>query len=80
MGVYCLASDLSTVKNASAIKVRVILTYLVMERKGSSEFHEEEVRVLSHCICMNINPELSGCNKSASLESIFLLTAVLSLL
>nr|GMD60665.1 hypothetical protein Iba_chr12aCG13430 [Ipomoea batatas] len=55
MGLYCLANELSTFKNRSPVKVRVIRVGFVMEKKGSSEikgkeviFHEEdeEVRVL----------------------------------
>nr|GME05507.1 uncharacterized protein LOC109174218 [Ipomoea batatas] len=49
MGLYCLANELSTFKNKSAMKVRVIRTGFVMEKKGSSEikgkeviFHEED--------------------------------------
>ncbi|XP_031119005.1 uncharacterized protein LOC116022417 [Ipomoea triloba] len=43
MGMYSLASELSTFKNRSAMKVRVIHTYLVKEKKGSSDIKSQEL-------------------------------------
>ncbi|XP_031108662.1 uncharacterized protein LOC116013149 [Ipomoea triloba] len=43
MGMYSLASELSTFKNRSAIKVRVIRSYLVREKKGSSDIKSQEL-------------------------------------
>nr|GMC79916.1 putative transposase [Ipomoea batatas] len=43
MGMYSLATELSTFKNRSAIKVRVIRSYLVREKKGSADLKSQEL-------------------------------------
>nr|GMD79586.1 replication protein A 70 kDa DNA-binding subunit D-like [Ipomoea batatas] len=43
MGMYSLATELSTFKKTSAIKVRVIRSYLVPLRKGSKEIKSKEI-------------------------------------
>ncbi|XP_031104615.1 uncharacterized protein LOC116009435 [Ipomoea triloba] len=43
MGMYSLTSELSTFKNRSAMKVRVIRTYLVREKKGSSDIKSQKL-------------------------------------
>ncbi|XP_031120877.1 replication protein A 70 kDa DNA-binding subunit-like [Ipomoea triloba] len=43
MGMYSVATELSTFKKTSAIKARVIRTYLVPLRKGSSEIKSKEI-------------------------------------
>nr|GMD52407.1 hypothetical protein Iba_chr11bCG11380 [Ipomoea batatas] len=42
MGMYSLASKLSTFKNRSVIKV-VICSYMVREKKGSSDIKSQEL-------------------------------------
>ncbi|XP_031101922.1 uncharacterized protein LOC116005825 [Ipomoea triloba] len=43
MGMYCVANELSTFKNKSAMKLRVIRTYLVPLRRGSLEIKSQEI-------------------------------------
>nr|GME19555.1 replication protein A 70 kDa DNA-binding subunit D-like [Ipomoea batatas] len=43
MGMYSLATGLSTFNNRSAIKVRVIRSYLVREKKGSADLKSQEL-------------------------------------
>nr|GMD82240.1 putative transposase [Ipomoea batatas] len=43
MGMYSLATGLSTFNNRSAIKVRVIRSYLVREKKGSADLQSQEL-------------------------------------
>lgn len=43
MGLYVLAHDLSTFKNRSTVKVRVVRMYLVMEKKGSTEIKSKKI-------------------------------------
>nr|GME07451.1 putative transposase [Ipomoea batatas] len=43
MGMYSLATGLSTFNNRSAIKVRVIHSYLVREKKGSADLKSQEL-------------------------------------
>nr|GMD12416.1 putative transposase [Ipomoea batatas] len=43
MGMYSLATGLSTFNNRSAIKVRVIRSYVVWEKKGSAQLKSQEL-------------------------------------
>nr|GLL49442.1 uncharacterized protein LOC109178926 [Ipomoea trifida] len=43
MGMYSLATGLSTFNNRSAIKVRVIRSYVVREKKGSAQINSQEL-------------------------------------
>nr|GMD92387.1 putative transposase [Ipomoea batatas] len=43
MGMYSLATGLSTFNNRSAIKVRVIRSYVVQEKKGSAQIKSQEL-------------------------------------
>nr|GMD52579.1 putative transposase [Ipomoea batatas] len=43
MGMYSLATGLSTFNNRSAIKVRVIRSYVVREKKGSAQLKSQEL-------------------------------------
>nr|GMD60438.1 replication protein A 70 kDa DNA-binding subunit D-like [Ipomoea batatas] len=43
MGMYSLATGLSTFNNRSAIKVRVIRSYLVREKKASADLKSQEL-------------------------------------
>nr|GMD30705.1 putative transposase [Ipomoea batatas] len=43
MGMYSLATGLSTFNNRSAIKVRVIRSYVVREKKGSAQIKSQEL-------------------------------------
>nr|GLL41795.1 putative transposase [Ipomoea trifida] len=43
MGMYSLATGLSTFNNRSAIKVRVICSYVVREKKGSAQIKSQEL-------------------------------------
>ncbi|XP_031099852.1 uncharacterized protein LOC116004054 [Ipomoea triloba] len=64
MGVYCLLNELTTFKRRNAVKVRVVRSYTVMERRGSSEIkskelvlHDEEATVIHACIPKDILPK-----------------------
>nr|GLL31474.1 uncharacterized protein LOC109178926 [Ipomoea trifida] len=43
MGMYSLATGLSTFNNRIAIKVRVIRSYVVREKKGSAQIKSQEL-------------------------------------
>nr|GMC71509.1 replication factor A protein 1-like [Ipomoea batatas] len=56
MGMYCLANQLKAWNRRSAIKIRVMRTYCVMERRGSTQiksreviFHDEELLLQQLC-------------------------------
>ncbi|XP_031131680.1 uncharacterized protein LOC116033065 [Ipomoea triloba] len=64
MGMYVLLNQLTTFKRRSAVKVRVVRSYTVMERRGSSEIkskelvlHDEEATVIHACIPKDILPK-----------------------
>ncbi|XP_031116711.1 uncharacterized protein LOC116020376 [Ipomoea triloba] len=64
MGMYCLLNELTTFKRRSAVKVRVVRSYTVMERRGSSEIkskelvlHDEEATVIHACIPKDVLPK-----------------------
>ncbi|XP_031099592.1 uncharacterized protein LOC116003769 [Ipomoea triloba] len=66
MGMYSLATGLSTFNNRSAIKVRVIRSYLVREKKGSADLksqelvlHDPEGNVIHATIPAKIVPKFS---------------------
>ncbi|XP_031127706.1 uncharacterized protein LOC116029804 [Ipomoea triloba] len=67
MGMYSLATGLSTFNNRSAIKVRVIRSYLVREKKGSADLksqelvlHDPEGNVIHTTIPAKIVPKFSN--------------------
>ncbi|XP_031127600.1 replication protein A 70 kDa DNA-binding subunit B-like [Ipomoea triloba] len=64
MGMYCLLNELTTFKRRSVVKVRVVRSYTVMERRGSSEIkskelvlHDEEATVIHACIPKDVLPK-----------------------
>ncbi|XP_031105202.1 uncharacterized protein LOC116010078 [Ipomoea triloba] len=64
MGMYCLANQLKAWNRRSAIKLRVMRTYCVMERRGSTQiksreliFHDEEGTVMHAHIPNDILPK-----------------------
>ncbi|XP_031091159.1 uncharacterized protein LOC115996161 [Ipomoea triloba] len=66
MGMYSLATGLSTFNNRSAIKVRVIRSYVVREKKGSADLksqelvlHDPEGNVIHATIPAKIVPKFS---------------------
>ncbi|XP_031108452.1 uncharacterized protein LOC116012924 [Ipomoea triloba] len=66
MGMYSLATGLSTFNNRSAIKVRVIRSYVVLEKKGSADLksqelvlHDPEGNVIHATIPAKIVPKFS---------------------